>query len=945
MGGSGLAGPAIRGKTRSRAFCLLLAVLLGGIAGPAQSERKGLRALAPPENATRLTPGPDGRVLMQLDVEALDPAKAVTLTLQTFWDQNAKAYDFALEGPDADANGKTATSGVGRPFWLKAEGIPEGRVVWGVLEAKQETTTHRLHLVLGAFGPEVEGAPTVTVLPDGKARLTLDIGRHRAFGEVARFELTRFTAAGHSVEVRFAAATQEKGTTSREVELPEGRRRITLEIDAASLRAETDYSGALRTVIGEQSFIETELVLTRQKWPPGPSFRPIPDSRGRLPLGLTLGGVGDQPVHGFWVESVTAATGDIAPEEHLAITLDGESLTEFDPSQPEDLGRRILEPGVRKKILVEARKALPTGSHEVTLKFAALNVDPAQWQEVKTTLVVPRHWGWPLTWLVLAVFASYATTKWLSAMIQRRNLRTRITEIQKKSWLRSDRWGALPVVRAFGRAKKADKALSHRFGTGPRSWPKRLSRFITTPKLLADEVKEVEDRMEVLKRLNELAIYWKAAPSASGVMVSGVDHRVVKRAQKALRGIVDRLGQLQEGEAVGDAILAEIAALEAWKDRQKLEAGYWASLRVDMQLLLDSVDLDRFHFDDAPRQRLEARLQAALEAAPDGPAKQKLTTALGAAKAAAGKGVGPLRDSLTPLPAEIAEAEATESDLQALENCEREVVRRLGESLDPATTPGTLNEMIRMEGSYIRLKLIWEQHDEPNRRNNLVGHLRDETPLEDILKEFDDEVWALLQQPGAIKVVPPDAQRRVEEFQPVDFKVECADPQADTFLFKHGLEYEWTIDWAGARPLKPITRSTIVTQFIPETDVEVTVGVIVRRGQKSLRIGLPPETPETEAGTPGEEAEPAAWAASFRTHQTSAFDHLWPTPTPELIGIAIALALALVTGLQSDVFAAALEGSWKEDLALIAWGIGADQTKNLLANLDSLTKGEGAVKT
>ena len=31
-----------------------------------------------------------------------------------------------------------------------------------------------------------------------------------------------------------------------------------------------------------------------------------------------------------------------------------------------------------------------------------------------------------------------------------------------------------------------------------------------------------------------------------------------------------------------------------------------------------------------------------------------------------------------------------------------------------------------------------------------------------------------------------------------------------------------------------------------------------------------------------------------------------------------------------------------ECLALIAWGVGAEQTKNLLANLDSLTKGEGA---
>ncbi|MDJ0945648.1 MAG: hypothetical protein QNJ30_19445 [Kiloniellales bacterium] len=944
-----MAAREIRGKRRSRALGATLALLFCGLAGPAQAEtaqpeRKGLRALAPPENALRLTPGPDGRVLMQLDVAALKPELPVALTLRTFWDRDGTPYDFALEDPDAEAEAKTATTKVGRPIRLKAEGIPEGRVVWGILEAEQEKITHRLPLALGAFGPAVEGAPAVTVSAEGAARLTLDVGRHRAFGETARFELTPFTAAGHEAEVRFATATPEPGETTRDVALPEGRQRITLELDAASLRAETAYSGALRTVIGERRFIETELVLTRQKWPPGPSFRPIPDSKGRLPLGLTLGAVGDQPVHGFWVESVTAATEDIAPQEHLAITLDGESLTEFDPTRPEDLGRRILEPGVRKNILVEARTDLPAGSHEVTLKIAALNVDPSRWEEVKTTLVVPRHWFWPVFWLVLAVFASYGTTKWLAAMIQRRNLRARITEIQKQSWLRSDRWGALPVVRAFGRAKMADKALSHRFGEGLSSWPKRLSRFITTPKLIADEVKEVEDRMEVLKRLNELAIYWKAAPSATGVTVSGVDDRIVKRAQKALRGIVDRLGQLQEREAVDDAILADIAALEAWEDRQKLEAGYWASLRVDMQLLLDSVDLDRFDFDDAPRQRLAAGLRAALEAAPDDSA---ISAALDAAEAVAEKGVGPLRERLTPLPAGIADAKATESDLQALEDSDREVVRRLRAGLDPGTAPGTLNGMIRMEQSYIWLKLIWEQRGDDQRRRNLVDQVRQDRPLEEALKEFDEEVWTRLKVPGVIKVVPPDAQRRVEEFQPIDFKVECADPLADTYLFKHGLEYEWTIDWGGERLLKLITRSTVVTQFIPKRDVEVKVGVLVRRGRDSLRIGLPPEEPEAETGAeaPGEAAEPLAWAARFKTHQTSAFDHLWPTPTPELIGIAIALALALLTGLQSNVFAAALVGSWKEDLALIAWGVGADQTKNLLANLDSLTKGKGPAGT
>jgi hypothetical protein len=113
-----------------------------------------------------------------------------------------------------------------------------------------------------------------------------------------------------------------------------------------------------------------------------------------------------------------------------------------------------------------------------------------------------------------------------------------------------------------------------------------------------------------------------------------------------------------------------------------------------------------------------------------------------------------------------------------------------------------------------------------------------------------------------------------------------------------------------------------VTQFIP-VKAEVKLSVIVRRGNQDFTV----EGPE------------------FTTVETSRFEHLWPTGTPELIGIGIALILALFAGFQTDAFTQALEGSWREYLALFGWGIAADQTKNLLQNLDSITKGEGAVKT
>ncbi len=928
-----MAGPVTRGKTRIRAVFAALALLLGGLAGPPQIESAELRPLAPPEDAPRLSPGPDGRVLMLLDIPGQSPGVPVTVTLHPFWDEDARTFDFRLEGPDAAPDGKTATTETGQPIQLKAEGIPEGRVVWGLLETRQDGDPKRLPLVLGAFGPAVEDADSLDVTPNGQAQLTLDISRHRAFGKKARFELTPFSAQGQPAEILFPdPAGEGPATTSLEVELPETGREITLEIDARSLRAETDYAGALRTTIGEHRFIDTKLVVKRRNWQAGAAFSEIADRQGPGPLGLTLSAAGDQTVRGFWVANLTGAADDFLPSEHLEITLDGEPLEPLDPRNPEQVRRRTLEPGEIKEIVVAAKEALPPGSYDVALRFGASNVEPENWQDVKVTLVKRRHLAWPIGVLVVAVLLSYATTKGLSAMIQRRDLRRRITEIQKKSWLRSDRWGALPVVRAFGRAKMADLALSLRLRWNLLTW---LSRFVTTPQLLVDEVKEVEDRMEVLKRLNALAIYWNAAPSASGAMVTDFDERVVNRAQKILRGIVDRLGQVQEGEDVGTEIMDEIAALEAWEARQKLTEGYWASLSGDIQLLLDAVDLDHFDFDGDTRLHLEGLLRTALGATTKPAEKQALEAALKAAKTAAQEGVAALRES--PLPAGIADADATESDLQALEACEREVVRRLCQALDLTTSPGPLSEMIQMERTYTRLKLIWEQRNDDERRPALIEKVRNNTPVETILKDLDDDVWERLKAEGTVRIVPPDAQQRIEEYQPIDFKLECTDPKANTFLFKHGLEYEWTIDWDGERQLKPITRSTVVTQFVPQ-EAEVKVGVIVRRGRESFSIGL-----AHDQDASGKVAF-VEGSKTFKTAPTSAFKHLWPTPTPELIGIAIALILALVTGLQSDVFDTAVAGSWKEYLALFAWGIAADQTKNLLANLDSLTKGEGPAK-
>ena len=112
--------------------------------------------------------------------------------------------------------------------------------------------------------------------------------------------------------------------------------------------------------------------------------------------------------------------------------------------------------------------------------------------------------------------------------------------------------------------------------------------------------------------------------------------------------------------------------------------------------------------------------------------------------------------------------------------------------------------------------------------------------------------------------------------------------------------------------LNAVTRSTTVTQFIPDTAV-AKLNVAVWHNEEKFE---------------------GVEEVTFKTIETKAFDILYPVNIPEAIGVVFALSVALFTGLLSDVFQAALYGSLEEYGALAAWGVGADQAKNLVLNLN-----------
>jgi hypothetical protein len=79
---------------------------------------------------------------------------------------------------------------------------------------------------------------------------------------------------------------------------------------------------------------------------------------------------------------------------------------------------------------------------------------------------------------------------------------------------------------------------------------------------------------------------------------------------------------------------------------------------------------------------------------------------------------------------------------------------------------------------------------------------------------------------------------------------------------------------------------------------------------------------------------PKPLEVKFDTRESTRFGELSVLQLSETFGIAFALILASVAGFQSDAFEAALVGTWRAYLTLFVWGVGADQTRNFLQNLD-----------
>ena len=890
---------------------------LYSISSQSLAEEWALQSPAPPVCAYYAIPDANGFVKVTINKDGMFPSEELKVTAKSFWTTEGDRLSVQLHESEKGEYVEDVNVSPGQPIIINTQNIADGKVAWGSLLIEDKNKGKRyLPLALGNFGPSIESCKPVNIPASGKGNIKLDMSRYHVYGNNADFTLTAFRSESHTAKVAFV--NNESGI-SRSVEFSNKNTDISLDIDAGALYPGKIYTGSLQTTIGEHSFIETPVRIKRKDWDGNAEFSFISPARGEKQARLILSTAGEKPIYGITVSTKDDPTDSFDPRQELDVLLkrnSGEiSLWTLDSTSVNDVIDHSIHSGSQYEVIVKAKNDdLAPGIHTATLRFSGLNVDPENRIDAHITFEVKKHPAFALTILIIAVLLSYMMSKGFTILLRRRNLRQRIANIKQTSWLRDDRWGAVPIVRAFGRVAMADIAMNGNHGL------KWLARVITTPNLIVNEIKSVEKRLETLSRLNNLAIYWKVAPVASGVQVSGVDNMVVRRAQKVLRRIVDRSSQLRDNDDVEPEIIQEIEALEGWRKRDSMEVGYWISLREDIQSLLDSVYVEYFDFDDKKLTNLLTILNAEKNNQSDNALKQILTDAIKKAELVHRDGLQDLRSIFTrSVLSNMTSGVEIDSIIVELEKADREVVRRIVNNLSSTKVPGTLNEMIRIERYYSQLKLIWEHRDHAERKKMIINKISEEAPLEDVFRILDDVIWEILKQDNVVNLVQLNERKTIEEYELIDFNVECTDSNAKTFLFKHGLEFEWSIQYGEDKILVPITRSPTVTQFIPEaTKVIVSVTMKYKGDTHCVK------------------------EIDFNTVPTTRYKHLWPIPTTEFIGVCISLLLAIIAGFQSKAFSAALLGSYTEYIALFAWGVGADQMRNLVQNIDAFTKGEDA---
>lgn len=284
-----------------------------------------------------------------------------------------------------------------------------------------------------------------------------------------------------------------------------------------------------------------------------------------------------------------------------------------------------------------------------------------------------------------------------------------------------------------------------------------------------------------------------------------------------------------------------------------------------------------------------------------------------------------LRELISP--AYLRDLRQLETDVkaQALKRREEQLLAMLLEQLETDETPANLAAAIGLEKTYATLKVLWEQNEQDKYRfEELVASYVEHTDLKRLFQNVDRWAWdALKRHKGDVRIKRPGSnQSPPRQYELIELNV-VPSPESlgDNFLFKHGLVYEWRIEFGNdlSDVLRPTTREPRVTVFVPVVCVGVRVSVSIRYEQSNEAICINSDN-----------------ALKLDVNETVEFGFTRAFQMLEMTALVIAAFVGVVSGIQTDLFDEALLGSWESFFGLAAWGLAADQLKNLLQYLNTL---------
>jgi hypothetical protein len=525
---------------------------------------------------------------------------------------------------------------------------------------------------------------------------------------------------------------------------------------------------------------------------------------------------------------------------------------------------------------------LSAGEYSVVVRFQSLNSSNDD-AKLTLNLQVRHHWLWPILLLILAVILSFVATKVISSLRQRYNFMERIEDL-KPNWLDHEP-RLLPVVWTQAILRQSQE-LSDRF-------------WLTGEDQIEKRVTHAEDMVKVLDKIRILRI---------DVQTSALRKYQKYRSLAKLNDIVLSLGT----DFLDDAKLKEVddslTRLRQWLDENSMP--YWLDLRTDIRLLLSEVDPDRF------------------------PDSFNLLN-----------GIRGMND----VPQNLAE----------IEDC------------------------------YALMKLLWERSDLAELKGlKLMQPVSSDSAQrikkEAVYQKADLAAWNRLKDKKAnLKIKMPDRDdlNPLETYTPIQFSVEPSGDEslANTYLYQHGLKFEWSFRFTTGTAaytdqgeddqseatkksqsikqvmiLNPITEEPEVVQYFPQAGkVTVSVKISCRKAtnepmdisanvtQKSDGEGNSTlaEAAKAEGARPEtKEVIDISAAAPLTISKCKDFDWLRGLAHVEIGSFLIAAAAAVITGMTTFYLKNTGFGTASDYLTMFIWGVGIDQGKNFVQNLQAYSK-------